>query len=36
VYRDDVERIHGIDERIGLEDYVQLVRFYTQLIRNSQ
>ena len=32
----DTERYHGIDERIGVEDYVRSVRFYVQLIRNSQ
>jgi carboxypeptidase PM20D1 len=33
---DDVKRYHGIDERISIEDYERCVRFYTQLIRNSQ
>ena len=32
----DTERYHGSDERIGVEDYVRSVRFYVQLIRNSQ
>jgi carboxypeptidase PM20D1 len=33
---DDVKRYHGIDERIAIEDYERCVRFYAQLIRNSQ
>lgn len=32
---DDQSRIHGTDERIGVADYANMVRFYTQLIRNS-
>jgi carboxypeptidase PM20D1 len=30
----DMERIHGVDERIAIEDYVKLIQFYAQLIRN--
>lgn len=33
--RDDLKRIHGVDERIGCEDYNQCIRFFIQLIRNS-
>ena len=33
---DDAKRYHGIDERISVEDYERLIRFYAQLIRNSQ
>jgi carboxypeptidase PM20D1 len=33
--REDLKRIHGIDERIAIADYVRLVRFYAALIRNS-
>jgi len=33
---DDARRYHGIDERISLQDYERCVRFYLQLIRNSQ
>jgi carboxypeptidase PM20D1 len=33
---EDTKRYHGIDERISIHDYERLVRFYTQLIRNSQ
>jgi carboxypeptidase PM20D1 len=32
---DDVERIHGIDERIGVDQYRDCIRFYAQLIRNA-
>ena len=31
----DLRRIHGTDERIAVENYADLVRFYVQLIRNS-
>jgi carboxypeptidase PM20D1 len=33
---DDTKRYHGIDERISIEDYERCVRFYAQVIRNSQ
>ena len=33
---EDARRYHGIDERVPLEDYARCVRFYAQLIRNSQ
>jgi carboxypeptidase PM20D1 len=33
---DDTKRYHGINERISIEDYERCVRFYVQLIRNSQ
>jgi carboxypeptidase PM20D1 len=33
---EDLKRIHGTDERISVEDYAQCVRFYHQLIINSQ
>ena len=32
----DTARYHGVDERITARDYQRLVRFYAQLIRNSQ
>jgi carboxypeptidase PM20D1 len=32
---DDLRRIHGADERISTEDYMDVVRFYTQFIRNE-
>jgi carboxypeptidase PM20D1 len=33
---EDTKRYHGIDERISIQDYERCVRFYAQLIRNSQ
>jgi carboxypeptidase PM20D1 len=33
---EDAKRYHGIDERISIKDYERCVRFYAQLIRNSQ
>lgn len=35
VTRVDLDRIHGTDERISVEGYEQVVKFYLQLIRNS-
>ncbi|MBF0280485.1 MAG: M20 family peptidase [SAR324 cluster bacterium] len=32
---DDIPRIHGNNERIGLEDYAKMIQFYVQLIRNT-
>ncbi len=32
---EDLARIHGVDERIGVEAYGQVVRFYVRLILNS-
>ena len=32
---DDAKRYHGIDERISVSDYERCVRFYAQLMRNS-
>jgi carboxypeptidase PM20D1 len=31
----DLERIHGIDERIAVENYKSCIRFYHRLIRNG-
>jgi carboxypeptidase PM20D1 len=31
----DMERIHGTDERIGIKDYIRMVQFYGQVIKNS-
>ena len=33
--KDDTGRIHGVDERISVENYSEVIRFYTELIRNS-
>jgi carboxypeptidase PM20D1 len=35
VRAEDLERIHGVNERISIKDYAGCVRFYHQLIRNS-
>jgi carboxypeptidase PM20D1 len=32
----DTGRLHGIDERIAVDNYTQLIKFYMQLIINSQ
>ncbi len=32
---EDLERIHGIDERISIENYLEIVRFFMRQIRNS-
>ena len=32
---DDIRRIHGIDERIGVGAYADAVRIYLQLLRNA-
>lgn len=31
---DDLSRIHGLNERIGIEDYRRMIQFYAQLIIN--
>lgn len=31
----DLSRIHGTDERVGVDDYADAIRFYRQLILNS-
>lgn len=33
--KDDLPRIHGIDERISVENYCEMIRFFIQQIRNS-
>jgi carboxypeptidase PM20D1 len=35
VKSEDLARIHGTDERIGIENYGEMVRFYAQLLRNG-
>ncbi len=32
---DDIARIHGVDERVRIDDFVRGIAFYAQLIRNS-
>jgi len=36
VTSEDMERIHGLNERIKIEDYLRGIRFYYTLIKNSQ
>jgi carboxypeptidase PM20D1 len=33
--RDDLKRIHGTNERIAVDQYLDIVRFYARLIENS-
>lgn len=33
--REDLARVHGTNERIGVEDYADCVRFYVQLVRDA-
>lgn len=35
LYAEDVERIHGVNERIAVADYAQGIQFYHQLLRNA-
>lgn len=32
---EDLQRIHGTSERIAIKNYVEIISFYVQLIRNS-
>ena len=32
---EDLKRLHGTNERVGIESYGEAVRFYAQLIRNG-
>jgi len=32
---EDLKRPHGMDERISIENYIQVIQFYCQLIKNS-
>lgn len=32
---DDVSRIHGTNERIAVDDYVGMIRFYVELLKNG-
>jgi len=33
--RDDLRRVHGMDERVGVQAYGDAVRVYLQLLRNA-
>ena len=35
VTAEDLERVHGTNERVSVEDYAGAVRFYAQLVRNA-
>jgi carboxypeptidase PM20D1 len=35
VKAEDLARIHGTNERVGIENYGEIVRFYAQLLRNG-
>jgi carboxypeptidase PM20D1 len=32
----DISRLHGINERVAVDNYIQMIKFYRQLIINSQ
>ncbi len=32
---DDIKRVHSIDERISIDNYVKIIRFYYQLMKNT-
>jgi carboxypeptidase PM20D1 len=34
--KDDLPRFHGTNERIGVDNYLEAVRFYVQLVKNVQ
>ena len=33
---EDLKRFHGTNERISIDNYVELIQFYHQLLRNAQ
>src|SRR5689334_6624821 len=33
--KDDLRRVHGLDERVGVQSYADAVRIYIQLLRNA-
>lgn len=35
IQADDLERVHGTNERVGVENYAGAVRFYAQFVRNA-
>ena len=34
VGKGDLNRTHGVDERIAIANYIEIVQFYAQLMRN--
>ena len=35
LHPEDVSRIHGSDERVSVENYAEIIRFYIQLLQNT-
>jgi len=35
IAKDDLRRVHGTDERVGVQAYADAVRVYLQLLRNA-
>ena len=35
LYPDDIKRFHSINERISIENYAEIIRFYIQLLQNT-
>jgi carboxypeptidase PM20D1 len=35
IHAEDLERVHGTNERVGVENYAGAVRFYAQFVRNA-
>jgi carboxypeptidase PM20D1 len=33
--KDDLPRLHGTNERIAIENYVEIIQFYAQLMLNA-
>lgn len=34
--KEDLSRVHGTNERIGIKNFAQIIQFYAQLMKNSQ
>ena len=32
---EDLKRVHGTDERVSIDDYLDTIRFFAQLLRNA-
>ncbi len=35
IENEDLKRVHGTDERVGLDNYKEMIRFYSGLLKNS-
>ena len=33
--REDLSRVHSTDERLGIENYKDMIRFYVALVKNA-